>query len=805
MTAFPDAPLPQQEDADVADVAETPSAGEASPAVKTPRRRRVPATAAPAGEAAVDAAGSADAAAGGPVDVTPRKAPRRRAAVPAVVDDGASAPPAGEPMRPAADAEAVGTTDAGAASMPAPAAEAVPPAAVAGAGESSAGMPAAAEAPADAALPSAAIGDAPDDAAARRGRAAPAGMPSSSADAAEAGHDGRDGEPEDAGQGDAGRGEGVRGAGGDERSGQRNRRERQRARRAAPNAADGAGSDAAVPAGAGRADDPATAAGADPGLAVALFADVMSGEFDLASTAAPAADADATTLPATTAAPADDAVGDDSDSEGDEESVDAGGVTDAPGKRVLAPDPDAPKLQKVLAQAGVGSRRDMEDLIQQGAITVNGERAHIGQRISFRDRIAVNGKPIKFRIAPPTPRVVAYHKPAGEVVTHDDPQQRPTVFRRLPRLPHGKWLSVGRLDINTEGLLLFTNSGELANQLMHPRFGVEREYAVRVLGVLDKEGRERLIAGVSIDGQTAAFKSIEEGGGDGANRWYRVVITEGRNREVRKLFDTVGLTVSRLIRIRYGTVVLPRGLKRGVWIDLAPDDVRRIRQLAAPDRQRGDGRPQQQPVRAGHADGGEQPERGGRNGIRPDDRGPRPGAGQPGQRDPAGRSQPSRRDRDRGPADGVPRNMTAAVEPARERRDDDEDLDFDPSRIPNPLEQTFDRRFANNPRSPVGGHNFARGGGGFGGGGSAPPPRHNTGGPKEPDPLQTSIGYIGADAYHRRAERGPFRGGSSGGGQGGFGGGGAGGSGGGKGPNRGGFSGGGKGPNRGGHGGNRGR
>src|SRR5205814_2468297 len=190
------------------------------------------------------------------------------------------------------------------------------------------------------------------------------------------------------------------------------------------------------------------------------------------------------------------------------------------------------------------------------------------------------GKPIRVRIAPPPARVIAYHMPTGEVVTHDDPQHRPTVFRRLPRLQQGKWQSVGRLDLNTEGLLLFTNSGELANQLMHPRFGVEREYAVRVLGTLTEDDKAELLEGVTIDGQTASFKSIEDGGGEGANHWYRVVITEGRNREVRKLFDEIGLTVSRLIRIRYGTVVLPRGLKRGVWVDLGDEDVRAIRRLA---------------------------------------------------------------------------------------------------------------------------------------------------------------------------------------------------------------------------------
>ncbi|HSV70404.1 MAG TPA: pseudouridine synthase, partial [Methylibium sp.] len=258
-------------------------------------------------------------------------------------------------------------------------------------------------------------------------------------------------------------------------------------------------------------------------------------------------------------------------------------------KRVLRPDPEAPKLHKVLAQSGIGSRRDMEQLIADGAVTVNDEVAHIGMRVALGDRIAINGKPVRVRIHGGPARLLAYHKPAGEVVTFNDPEGRPTVFRRLPRLQQGKWQSVGRLDINTEGLLLFTTSGELANQLMHPRFGVEREYAVRVLGSLDDEQRARLLEGVEIDGQSANFKSIEDGGGDGANRWYRVVITEGRNREVRKLFDKVGLAVSRLIRIRYGTVVLPRGLRRGVWVELGDQDLRTIRQLAAGGRGQGEG------------------------------------------------------------------------------------------------------------------------------------------------------------------------------------------------------------------------
>jgi 23S rRNA pseudouridine2605 synthase len=241
-------------------------------------------------------------------------------------------------------------------------------------------------------------------------------------------------------------------------------------------------------------------------------------------------------------------------------------------KRVLAPQAETPKLHKVLAQAGMGSRLEMEQMIMEGRITVNNEPAHIGQRIQFGDHVKVNGKPIKFRIDAPPARVIAYHKPAGEVVTHDDPQNRPTVFRRLPKLFQGKWQSVGRLDLNTEGLLLFTSSGQLANNLMHPRFGLEREYAVRVLGSLSKDEKQRLLEGVKLDDGMAQFGSIEEGGGEGSNCWYRVTISEGRNREVRRMLEAVGHAVSRLIRIRYGAMVLPRGLRRGAWMELdAPD------------------------------------------------------------------------------------------------------------------------------------------------------------------------------------------------------------------------------------------
>lgn len=252
----------------------------------------------------------------------------------------------------------------------------------------------------------------------------------------------------------------------------------------------------------------------------------------------------------------------------------------APPKRVLAPQAETPKLHKVLAQSGMGSRLEMEQLIMEGRITVNNEPAHIGQRIQFGDHVKVNGKPIRIRIDAPPARVIAYHKPVGEVVTHDDPQNRPTVFRRLPKLFQGKWQSVGRLDINTEGLLLFTSSGELANSLMHPRFGLEREYAVRVLGALSKEEKQRLTDGVKLDDGMAQFGSIEEGGGEGSNNWYRVTISEGRNREVRRMFEAVGHAVSRLIRIRYGAMLLPRGLKRGAWMELDESDIKSLLQAA---------------------------------------------------------------------------------------------------------------------------------------------------------------------------------------------------------------------------------
>ncbi len=529
-----------------------------------------------------------------------------------------------------------------------------------------------------------------------------------------------------------------------------------------------------------------------------VFALLLSGEFDVEP-------AEATE---TTQAGPDGQVSPALASEEQEE-----GAVASPQRRVLAPDADAPKLHKVLAQAGVGSRRDLEAMIVEGRVTVNGEAAHTGQRISFGDRIQLDGKPVRFRIAPPPPRVLAYHKPAGEVVTHDDPQQRPTVFRRLPRLQQGKWQSVGRLDINTEGLLLFTNSGELANQLMHPRFGIEREYAVRSLGVLGEEAKGRLLEGVDIEGQRCAFKSIEDGGGEGVNHWYRCVITEGRNREVRKLFEAVGHAVSRLIRIRYGSVVLPRGLKRGVWVDLDSADLRNLRRLASVPQAPGAERDPEAPRKSRNRRGGKRRAEGVEAGPRPErierpdrpERGPRPDRlDRPDrlERPPRG-PRPPRPEAGEGGAIPNPLQQTfdkRAIQQERAlRRDIPEDGPIpnplqqtydkralqrdravtreipEDGPIPNPLQQTYDKRFAqgNGGFGPGGrGNGGPRGGGGGGGGGGGRNKPRKGGAAADPnrvpDPMQTSVGYIGADAFHRKGagggRGGPRRGGGAGGG-----------------------------------------
>jgi len=231
----------------------------------------------------------------------------------------------------------------------------------------------------------------------------------------------------------------------------------------------------------------------------------------------------------------------------------------------------------VLARAGLGSRRTMETLIEQGRVEVNGVAAGLGLRVSAQDRITVDKRPVRLMDTAAGPRVLLYHKPQGEIVTAHDPEGRPTVFERLPRLDAGKWIAVGRLDFNTSGLLLLTDSGELANRLMHPRAGVEREYAVRVQGQLTKEQERQLKQGVTLEDGPAHFDSIHFKGGEGTNRWYEVSLREGRNREVRRMFEALGLAVSRLIRIRFGPVKLPPRLPVGRWQEL---DAAAVRELA---------------------------------------------------------------------------------------------------------------------------------------------------------------------------------------------------------------------------------
>ena len=448
------------------------------------------------------------------------------------------------------------------------------------------------------------------------------------------------------------------------------------------------------------------------------FADVITGQFD--------ADEDDTALP--------------------------------PPKRVLTPLPETPKLHKVLAQAGLGSRLEMEQLILEGRISVNAEPAHIGQRIQFGDSVKVNGKPVRVRIDPPPPRVIAYHKPSGEVVTHDDPQNRPTVFRRLPKLFQGKWQSVGRLDLNTEGLLLLTSSGELANKLMHPRFGLEREYAVRVLGALSNEEKKRLLEGVTLDDGVASFSSIEAGGGEGANCWYRVTISEGRNREVRRMFEAVGHAVSRLIRIRYGAMLLPRGLKRGAFVELDERDIWALTNAANRSEARSDPRDAQADRAAGQGDG---PYRAA--GVRPNDRSRGP------------------RSRNVGSGGGNAGPQTEAGEDPHEFQPPMDRAGFSPG------SNGVGNRSGNGAVGRRGGSGRSRSPGGAPGARFAPPggnvsghqaPRHrddqgnrnNSGGrgdrkgsgagTNQPDPMKTSFGYIGADTFTRqRQDQGQRRGG----------------------------------------------
>jgi 23S rRNA pseudouridine2605 synthase len=255
------------------------------------------------------------------------------------------------------------------------------------------------------------------------------------------------------------------------------------------------------------------------------------------------------------------------------------------------------RLQKVLAQAGVASRREIEEWVVAGRISVNGLPASLGQKIGPGDRVKVNGKLVPLRFTQRSPRVLIYHKPEGEIVSRDDPEGRPTVFERLPILRKGRWLAVGRLDFNTSGLLLFTNDGDLANKLMHPRYELEREYAVRILGELTEEQVKSLTDGIQLEDGPAKFNLLRDEGGEGANHWYRVTISEGRNREVRRMFEAVGLTVSRLMRVRYGSVELPARLKRGMWMEMPEAEACALAGLPPPQQSRQQDQRDKRPVK----------------------------------------------------------------------------------------------------------------------------------------------------------------------------------------------------------------
>jgi 23S rRNA pseudouridine2605 synthase len=239
--------------------------------------------------------------------------------------------------------------------------------------------------------------------------------------------------------------------------------------------------------------------------------------------------------------------------------------------------PEGEKLQKVLARAGLGSRREMEKVIQQGKVKVNGELATLGDRVNSEDRVDVDGRRIKLekpeerRI-----RVLLYNKPEGEICTRSDPEGRPTVYDRLPPISGDRWISVGRLDFNTSGLLLFTNEGELANKLMHPSSVIDREYLARIQGDVDNDMKQRLKDGVELEDGMAKFTDVVDGAGEGRNQWFYCVVMEGRNREVRRLWESQGVTVSRLKRVRYGNIFIPSHVRVGQWVELTDTEIKEL-------------------------------------------------------------------------------------------------------------------------------------------------------------------------------------------------------------------------------------
>jgi len=247
------------------------------------------------------------------------------------------------------------------------------------------------------------------------------------------------------------------------------------------------------------------------------------------------------------------------------------GVTPKP--VVANPDAVPQRLHKLLALAGLGSRRDMEALIASGRVTINGKPAQVGAGVVPGDVVRLDSRPLHLPFEAELPKVLLYHKPEGEIVSQDDPENRATVFDKLPRVKNAKWIAIGRLDMNTSGLLIFTTSGELANRFMHPRYEVEREYAVRIFGELTEGQMLQLTQGIELDDGPASFDLIHPQGGEGSNHWYQVVLREGRNREVRRLFEAFQLPVSRLMRVRFGPINLPPRLKRGMMLELEPKEV----------------------------------------------------------------------------------------------------------------------------------------------------------------------------------------------------------------------------------------
>ena len=234
------------------------------------------------------------------------------------------------------------------------------------------------------------------------------------------------------------------------------------------------------------------------------------------------------------------------------------------------------RLQKILAASGVGSRRQMEEWISNGWVQVNGKTAQLGDKVSPDDQVSVKGNAIKLKWADRLPRIILYYKQEGEIVSRDDPQGRVSIFDRLPQAASSRWVAIGRLDINTSGLLILTTSGELVQRFAHPKFEVQREYAVRVLGEVSREHMQQLTQGIMLEDGLAQVERISEQGGEGANKWYNVVIKEGRNREVRRIFEHIGLTVSRLVRVGFGPIGLPNRLKRGQFYELNPAEVAAI-------------------------------------------------------------------------------------------------------------------------------------------------------------------------------------------------------------------------------------